>query len=163
MGEKNQLQISTPEPVFKIIRWKIPVVDSKDSFNGYSAIFMKKRPTSADFSKRVKRFVEIVTTEQNRWGRPYSFAHVSVQKIREMNTKGVDSQKVSVSAPKPNCFYEYGKKELTHWVNSFPHFFVWIQAQENWIQTAKTLCAQAYLLCRWLQLAQLAKGKKSRP
>ncbi len=29
-------------------------------------------------------------------GRPYSFAQVSVQKIREMDTKGVTSHKVSV-------------------------------------------------------------------
>ncbi len=34
-------------------------------------------------------------------GRQYSFAQVSVQKIREMDTKEVDSQKVRLSAPNP--------------------------------------------------------------
>ncbi len=53
----------------------------------------------------------VVTTESTLYGhsdyekeegRPYSFAQVSVQKIREMDIKKrVDSQKVNVSAPNP--------------------------------------------------------------
>jgi hypothetical protein len=44
-------------------------------------------------------------------GRPYSFAHVSVQKIREMNKKGSTSKK-SVYLPPIlyNCVNEYGEK-----------------------------------------------------
>jgi hypothetical protein len=70
-----------------------------DSFHGYSAVFKIKGRISASFSTRVdslwKRYYE---KEESK---PYSFAQVSVHKIREMLTKGVSSQNDSVSGPYP--------------------------------------------------------------
>ncbi len=54
--------------------------------------------------------MEIVTMKK-RMVPPLPFAKVSVQKIREMDTKRVDLQKVSVSAPIiQNCVHEVVKK-----------------------------------------------------
>jgi hypothetical protein len=47
-------------------------------------------------------FPQIFQKESTLYGNSYySFAQESVQKIREMDTKVVDSQQVSVSAPNP--------------------------------------------------------------
>jgi hypothetical protein len=60
---------------------------------------MKKGRVSADLKKELILYINSYYEKEK--GKPDSFAQVSVQKIREIDTKGVDSQKVSVSAPNP--------------------------------------------------------------
>jgi hypothetical protein len=64
-----------PEPVFKIIRWIIPVIPAEsillrvDSFFWYSAVFMKK-------GRFFQRLFMIMVTFEKEEGRPYSFAQL---------------------------------------------------------------------------------------
>ncbi len=64
-------------------------------------------------------------------GGPYSFAQMSVQKIREMDTKGVDSQKVSVPAHNPPklCFFNTVKKNRAIESTLSRISLFWMQAQ----------------------------------
>jgi len=68
---------------------------------------MKKEQIFADFSKEWTLYRNSYHKKEE--GRPYTFAQVSVQKIRETDTKGVDSQKVRVSNS-PNVFTNTIKK-----------------------------------------------------
>ncbi len=74
--------------------------------DGYSAVFMIKGRVLADFSKESILYGNSYYKKEE--GRPYSVSQVCTQKILEMDTKRVDSQKVSVSAPAlQNCVHEY--------------------------------------------------------
>ncbi len=75
-------------------------------------------------SRKSRLFMEVVTTK-SRLVDPTLLHKRVYKKIREMGTKGVDSQKVSVSETYPPklCLW-IGLKRVDHWVDSFPHFFV---------------------------------------
>jgi hypothetical protein len=96
----NQVTDMRREPLFKIIRWKIHVVttesillwvDSKSRLTPWIQCSIHEKGTGLrGFFKKRRLFMEIVTMK-NEEGRPYSFAPVSVQKIRKIDTKGVES------------------------------------------------------------------------
>jgi hypothetical protein len=72
-------------------------------------VIHEKGQVSADFQKESTLYGNSYYEKED--GRPLPFAKVSVQKIREMDTKRVDFQKVSVSAPIiQKCVHEVVKK-----------------------------------------------------
>ncbi len=87
----DDISLMSPEPVFKIFRWKTTdPTNSTDTVryswkrDGFPRFFQKEStPSGNSYSAKEE-------------GRPNSFAQVSVQNIQEMDTKGIDSQEVSV-------------------------------------------------------------------
>ncbi len=120
---------NNPEPVFKIIKWKIPVVTTEsfcDSTQRSRLIPWRQ----CGIHEKGTRFRKFIKKKRLFYGNSYyekeegtvdhnSFAQVSVQKIREMDTKVVAKcQCVCPNTPKL-CLWIRFKK-----VDSFPHFFV---------------------------------------
>ncbi len=138
-----------PEPVFKIIMWKIPVVTTEstylrvyskvDSFHGYSALFMKRDGFPWIFQKVLTLYGNSYYEKEE--GRPYSFSHVCVQKIQDMDTEVFVSQKIT-KPPKLCLWIRLKRVHSLTWL--FPAFLCFEYREARTVLTFELLIGTEY-------------------